>query len=361
MEIKLLIVDDDKNIIDDFIKTIQRIERDTDIKYKTYTANTLDEALEKFKYYKLDISIVDLNLKEGGLDNQDGNIVVSNIIDGFRIPIIVISGEPEKLSDIHKNNKMIKLITRGDETYSNQIIFATLIPKLLNSKTLQYFSRNGYLEHKINDFYWNNLQKTIESWDKIAIEHTDDIDKILSRHTVASLNEQLYVNGNVGHFDKFHPAEMYIIPRIIQHYHTGDILEKEGLLYTILSPACDIVNQVNLDFYILVKIVSFDELPLLEEKIKEGVDVKLDFYDKLNKKGRSCYDDCKSNKKDRFHYLPNFNIIKEGLIDFQRIKKVEKENIKEYTPIASISSIFLKDIIARFSAYYARQGQPNLM
>ena len=65
MEIKLLIVDDDKNIIDDFIKTIQRIERDTDIKYKTYTANTLDEALEKFKYYKLDISIVDLNLKEG--------------------------------------------------------------------------------------------------------------------------------------------------------------------------------------------------------------------------------------------------------------------------------------------------------
>src|SRR5690606_9707218 len=138
--------------------------------------------------------------------------VVSNIIDGFRIPIIVISGEPEKLSDIHKNNKMIKLITRGDETYSNQIIFATLIPKLLNSKTLQYFSRNGYLEHKINDFYWNNLQKTIESWDKIAIEHTDDIDKILSRHTVASLNEQLYVNGNVGHFDKFHPAEMYIIP-----------------------------------------------------------------------------------------------------------------------------------------------------
>ena len=111
MEIKLLIVDDDKNIIDDFIKTIQRIERDTDIKYKTYTANTLDEALEKFKYYKLDISIVDLNLKEGGLDNQDGNIVVSNIIDGFRIPIIVISGEPEILSDIHKNNKIIKLIT----------------------------------------------------------------------------------------------------------------------------------------------------------------------------------------------------------------------------------------------------------
>ena len=51
MEIKLLIVDDDKNIIDDFIKTIQRIERDTDIKYKTYTANTLDEALEKFVHH----------------------------------------------------------------------------------------------------------------------------------------------------------------------------------------------------------------------------------------------------------------------------------------------------------------------
>lgn len=361
MEIKLLIVDDDKNIIDDFIKTIQRVERDNQIKYKIYTANTLDEALDKCKYFKLDITIIDLNLKESGLDNQDGNEVISKIIDNFRIPILVISGEPEKLNERFRDNKMINLIIRGNEEYTNQKIFSSLIPNLLNSKTFQYFSRSGYLEHKINDFYWNNLQETIDSWNEIAISNSEEIDKILSRHTVANLKEQFYVDGNIGHFDKFHPAEMYIIPRIKQHYHTGDILLKDGRSHIIINPACDIVNQINLDYYILIEIVKFNDLPLLEEKIKSGIDVSLEFYDKLNKKGKNCYDDCKSNKKDRFHYLPAFNILCEGIIDFQRIKKVEKDNIEEYKPIASISSIFLKDIIARFSAYYARQGQPNLI
>ena len=56
-------------------------------------------------------------------------------------------------------------------------------------------------------------------------------------------------------------------------------------------------------------------------------------------------------------YIENPEKNKTYTVDFV----LEKENIKEYTPIASISSIFLKDIIARFSAYYARQGQPNLM
>lgn len=362
MEIKLLIVDDDEQIIKDFQQTIERIERSsTTIKYKIYSAKTLDEALMYCNYYKLDIAIVDLNLKESGLDNEDGNNVIEKIISNFRIPILVISGEPDKLKEEHKKNKLIKLIIRGDEEYTNKKIFDDYIPSLLGSKTFQYFSRNGFLEQKINIFYWENLQETIDSWNDIAQTHSTEIDKILSRHTVASLNEQLYVNGNIGHFDKFHPAEMYIIPRIKQHYHTGDILKKEESTYIILNPACDIVNQVNLDFYILVQIMNFSDLPLLQEKIKEGIDVSLDFYNKINKQGKNCYNDCKNNKKDRFHYLPSFHSINEGIIDFQRITKIAVENITEYQPIASISSIFLKDIIARFSAYYARQGQPNLM
>ena len=72
-----------------------------------------------------------------------------------------------------------------------------------------------------------------------------------------------------------------------------------------------------------------------------------------------------------------FNLIdKNYVIDFQNISTVDigehtdpgnanyikgrEENISNYERIASISSPFLKDVISRYSLYYARQGQPNL-
>jgi hypothetical protein len=67
------------------------------------------------------------------------------------------------------------------------------------------------------------------------------------------------------------------------------------------------------------------------------------------------------------HYVidfQNITIIKIGEDETTNYAEylVEREKyIKEYKRIASIASPFLKDIIARFSAYYARQGQPNFL
>jgi hypothetical protein len=274
------------------------------------------------------------------------------------MPIFVVSGELQKLDEPLQKNKLI--IQKNRDDFSRENGFENIIPSLFMSKSIHYFSRDGFLEQKINEFYWEHLSQTIESWKKVEEEYPADIEKILSRHTLSCLNEELYVNGNIGSFDKYHPGEMYIIPPIKKHYHTGDIIEKDGETYIILNPACDIVNDVNLDYYILVKIVCFTTLTSLVDKIK--TDKPYDyFYDSLNKKGKSCYDDCRSNKKDRFHYLPEFDVMPDHIIDFQNIIMIPKGEITSFRRLASISSPFLKDIIARFSAYYARQGQPNFL
>lgn len=361
-EIKLLILDDDTSVTDSYRETIKRINRDLEnpINYKVYIANTLDEAIQYIEYNKLDTAIVDLNLCMDSSDpsNADGNKALEKIMKFFRMPIFVVSGELSKLDEKFVNNNLIKTRVRDDSVSD---IFSQDIPNIYNSKVMQYFSRNGHLEKEINNFYWNNLKETIDSWAEVAQSHSEKFDSILSRHTVACLNEQLYVNGNIGSFDKYHPGEMYIVPSIKQHCHTGDIMEKDGNIYIILNPACDIVNQDNLEYYTLVNIIDFDTVKLLKEKILVGSNIEHEFYDRLNQSGKTRYEDCKNNKKDRFHYLPSFGIFEDKLIDFQQIINKPKESISIDNRKGSISSPFIKDIIARFSLYYARQGQPNLL
>lgn len=366
IEIKLLILDDDEQVTDSYDEVIKRINRDDEsLNYKTYIANTLEQAEEYIKYNKLDTAVIDLNLCRDASDmsNADGNRAIEKIMHHFRMPIFIVSGELDKLDVKYERNNLIKTKTRDD---SISDVFKIDIPSVYNSKSMQYFSRNGYLEKKINDFYWNHLEKTLESWSEVAEEQREKFDRILSRHTVACLNEQLYVNGNQGSFDEYHPGEMYIIPSIKQHYHTGDIIEKDGEKFIIINPACDIVNKNKLSVYTVVKILKAFDIDTIRNKTPERKKTYID--DSLRK----------VNNIDRYHFLPKFNIIDDDyVIDFQDISIVKigaatdsgnanyfkdrEENIKTYNKIASISSPFLKDVIARFSAYYARQGQPNLL
>lgn len=382
--IKLLIVDDDNEVIEEFEKSIEIYNRDSNnIKYKSYIANNLDEAKEKLETYIIDTAIIDINLDCSGGNNVDGNSVIEEILKYFRIPIFVVSGTPDKLDDSLKNNVMIKRYTREVDT--NKTLFETDIPNSINLSTLKYFSRNGYLEQEITKIYWEYLSQTIEYWEEVANEFSqEDIDKILSRHTLSCLTEKLYVNGNIGRFDEYHFGEMYIIPPIKQHYHTGDIIKKGEEYFIILNPACDIVNiditkphKSKLNFYILAKIISISQIPKIQRSDRD--------------KSENIQQIKKNNGGDSYHFLPifadifpkgnsdgkdnsdgyvidfqNLQIVQSGLEEKQTYDKMEyirarEKFIVEYDRVASIAPTFLKDIIARFSHYYARQGQPKFM
>lgn len=378
-EIKLLIVDDDDDVIEEFKNSIEMYNRDNDnIKYKPYVANNLDEAKEKLETYIIDTAIIDINLNNSsGDDNVDGNSVIEEILKYFRMPIFVVSGTPDKLDDSLKNNVMIKRYTREVDT--NQKLFETDIPNSIKSSTLKYFSRNGYLEKEIAKIYWEYLSQTIEYWEQVTEEFSqEEIDKILSRHTLSCLNEKLYVNGNIGRFDEYHFGEMYIKPPIKQHYHTGDIVKKDEEYFIILNPACDIVNidinkpyKSKLIFYILAKIISISQISKIQHCNKD--------------KNKNIQEIKKNSGGGSYHFLPMFADIfpqdSDGyVIDFQNLQMVQlgldlnqtynnieqyikarEQFIVKYERVASIASPFLKDIIARFSHYYARQGQPKFM
>lgn len=374
-EIKLLIIDDDQEVLTEFSKSVERFNRDKEgvCLFKIYAKESLIEVEDILKYYKIDTAIIDLNLQENSeADNSDGNLVIEKVIENFRIPIYIFTGEPTKLEESYKQKSNITLYAKGEKSYHELL---EELQEKLSLKTIDYFSRNGYLEKEINDFYWNHLQDTLDSWNNVADTHNEQIDKILSRHTVACLNEKLYVNGNIGSFDKYHPGEMYIIPPIKKHYHTGDIIEKDDELFIILNPACDIVNQGNLEFYLVAKLIDIQTLQDIQQNIKTDKQYS-SLDDSLNKIGKEKFKKYSNNQSQRYHYIPKFDkISKDYLIDFQNLQNIKIGNIiegedylsnresiiKQYTRIASISSPFLKDIVMRFSTLYARQGQPNLL
>ena len=80
---------------------------------------------------------------------------------------------------------------------------------------------------------------------------------------------------------------------------------------------------------------------------------------------------CKNTDAFYYHWLPPVRFkssdgqileFEGGILNFRKLKTLTKVYFQKKfgDPLIQISPSFMKDIISRFSSYYARQGQPNL-
>ncbi|HEB9420114.1 TPA: hypothetical protein RZK52_001311 [Campylobacter coli] len=321
--IRILFVDDNQETLDSYEESI-KVENDSlqeeSMQYKAYKALTYEKALDILDENRIDIAVIDLDLGS----EFTGEDITKYILKRYSIPIFIATGKPADF-DSKLIGPMVKVLNRDDMSLLNEI------KKQMQSKLVRFFSKNnGFLEQQIVEFFWDHMSKNLPYWDQYTI---DEIDLVLLRHTTACLNEKLYVsNSNGKYFNEYHPGEMYIYPTIKDRHHTGDIVKKNDDFFIILTPSCDIVNN-KYDYYVLARIIN-----------------------------SSC-------TKESFYPIENFakifnnkdKEILEPSICFQDLISVKKEEITEYHRIASISYPFLKDIIARFSRYYARQGRPKII
>ena len=60
-------------------------------------------------------------------------------------------------------------------------------------------------------------------------------------------------------------------------------------------------------------------------------------------------------------YLPETSLFNGGIINFRKIETYTLKDFKSKfeMPNAQVAMTFAKDIVSRFSNYYARQGQPD--
>ena len=219
----------------------------------------------------------------------------------------------------------------------------------------------------LDKIFWRHISTSLGNWFDVT---KDKNEKMLLRHVSEYILQYLGFDESTGEYEQFHQAEFYSIPPVLDKLSTGDILLKNGSEehFVVLTPSCDLAHAGKTKVVLIVKIIPNSNgliLTLISsiKKLKSQQEIpdKKKEYDKVKADLSNLI--C-NNYSPKYYYLPSTKEIVGGLINFQEITTVKKDlidsSISEYKRIASISSSFIKDIVAKFSNYYSRQGAPDL-
>lgn len=301
------------------------------------------EAKKELNKSVFDGAIIDINLRS---TTSDGDTVIKHIQESFfRIPTVILSGTPNATEYARAG---IQVFIKGETKYSDLLDYFC---KIQDTGLTRIMGGKGQIEEHLLKVFQTSLMPSMDTWTSYAENYPSDmIERSLLRFT---MNHIMQLTGDDN--DEFLPAEMYLCPPKDNRLHTGLIIKERDSdkQFVVLTPACDLVirkGQIKADQILLGEI----------ENEPEG-------DDKEQKKGK------KKKKPSQLpwtQHLPAALGFEGGRLNFRRIHSVSKEDIinrecmidnKKFGSLEmQISPLFLKDIVFRFSSYYARQGQPEI-
>ncbi|WP_404983767.1 response regulator [Cobetia marina] len=347
----VLVVEDSEDMYDSYKDAAEDKSKDG-FKIELHREVNADVAIEKLLSREFDGAIIDLNLDSQNPQAASGNVVLKAIVEQLRFPVCVVSGNLSNL-DPDLSNKASAFLKFYNRDVSNDIIFNSLVD-IYSTGITQILGGRGQIEKSLTKTFWNHFANNFDVW----LGQDEFQERLLLRYTLSHLLEYLD-EPNEDH-KYYHEAEFYIMPPIKEVIATGDILDKDDEQYIVLSPSCDIVNRspagqepkINSERIVLALLHEVGVETFLREKI---------IKESSNKKEReNILSDIIKGKRDRFLFLPGYSQIKPSVIDLQKIYTFSFEEVRSYHRLATVSGVFLKDIQSKFSAYYGRQGQPDL-
>lgn len=343
-KIKIVFVEDDKIQQGIFIDSIDVYKE----KYKCEIDYKIVEDVEKA------IEIIDgtfdgaiLDLKLGGEDDG-GNQIADKVVSAFlRVPVIFVTGFPDLVSD---NPIIIKTRARADGTYEEDL---NIFFEIYHTGLTRIMGGRGKIEQTLNEVFLKNLLPQLEAWKAYGKSDPSRTEKALLRFTLNHLVQVLDDDE-----DQCFQEEVYIYPPLLDGLKTGSIIKEKDseCLYVVLNPSCDLVVRNNSEY-------KTDRIMLVElEKSKMIIDAALNGITQKKKKGNKLKNVFGNNYTDYFHWLPETKFFDGGFLNFRKISTHTQENFRDayHQPHIQISPHFVKDILSRFSSYYARQGQPDI-
>ena len=231
-----------------------------------------------------------------------------------------------------------------DELLNNLLeVYKTGITKILGGR--------GHIEQAMQRVFWNNIIPQLNTWKSHAKEGKQT-EKALLRFTINHLMELLEEDGEFCFTE-----EMFIAPPVSSGVKTGSIVKRKDIeqYYIILSPACDLAirqcGTCNTDRYLLCKIEDFEEI---KNHVLSGTSGQKERVNRLSRL-------LANNLNNYYHWLPKGHEFPGGIINLRNCMAITKDdfNASFDSPKIQVSKHFIKDIVSRYSAYYARQGQPD--
>lgn len=369
---KLLVVEDSQQDLTVCRDSAARYAIEKNCEIEIVESQTLAEAVKRVDN-SFDGAIIDLRLDHTA---NEGNEVAEQIVNlQYRIPIAIMTGTP---ADADVDMAYIGVYKKGETEYSE--LFDRFW-SIQDTGLTRIMGGRGEIEKTLNQVFLKNLIPRIETWIAYGKVDSQRTERALLRY---ALNHLLQLLGN-DEEENFR-EEMYISPPLIEGLRTGSIVRKKSnqAFYVVLSPACDLVVRKNGKF-------NTDRLLLAEIDGEEILAEIKGILKTRNKKELKKIEACEHhqaesecfktilgyqeeriersvsgllrNSHDFFHHtLPKTDFFPGGFLNFRKLTTWTKGEFDATfdPPEIQISSPFIKDIIARFSSYYARQGQPNI-
>jgi CheY-like chemotaxis protein len=346
--LKLMIVDDDDMALDTCQSCVDDFKRERNIVIELIKCKTLEDSLKQLDT-SFDGVIIDMKLTQGSGD--EGSKLINEINKTLlRIPVAVLTGTPNV---VEKKANYIGVYKKGEEGsgYSDLLsqfwdVYETGLTKIMGGR--------GSIEDCLRRVFNENLmpEQYRKKWIEYGKKNPARTEKALFRHALSHLLQLLDEDDN-----SYFPEEVYLVPPVITDIKTGSIvINKENKRnYVVITPACDLVirsdGKQNTNRILVVEIdvqtTVFPDYPSTE-------------YSKEQKKHlEKAY---KNNISFYYHWLPKTGFFEGGFVNFRKLSALEIEEFKTKfnEPLVQISPPFVKDMVARFSTYYARQGQPSI-
>lgn len=332
---KILHLEDEQENITNFQRTINRYNRqhNCDIKYEAVL--TLEDFNKKdIREYNATIVDIKLNGNPG-----EGYVALDRMKESLeRIPSVIYTGTDSQNDDKYA----LKTFTKGDDNVDEKIL--DFFVNINKTGIMNILGGKGQIDQILSGIYNNNIRHNIEEWLNLAIENPSKCETALLRFIGHCIEDMLHTDC-----EKTYSAEVYISPLLNEELSPGLIIcDNNDNKFIVITPACDLAlhnGSRNTDTIQLCCIENITKhFPGTSNSAKD-------------KRHNVLY-----NKKNMFHYLPKSKMFEGGLINFQGLKTIEISELKNgnYKSIAKIASPYLKNILARFSNYYARQGQPDI-
>lgn len=370
---RLMVVEDDEQDLKTSRDSITRYMDQKQRVFEVIECKTVEEAFVKLDN-SFDGAIIDLRLD----DQADaGNAVITRIVDSqFRIPIAILTGTPDTADAAFS---YIGVFKKGETEYDKLLDTFWGIHR---SGLTRIMGGRGIIEKTLNTVFMKNLLPQKDTWVAYGEQDATRAEKGLLRHTLNHLLQILDDDED----SKCFPVELYIHPPLAQGLKTGSIVKKkdENTFFVVLNPPCDLVVRNNGTFKtdrILLAEVDDDsilgELRGIQNSKNKSERKKIEKCEHHNPESE-CYKNTilrqeealdrsvsglLKNTHDLYHHwLPKTDFFKGGFLNFRKLKTLSKEEFDQLfsTPEIQIAPTFISDILARFSSYYGRQGQPDI-
>ena len=346
-KLRILLVEDDERDLERCRRDRKNYEEENDREIKLVECKTIYDVLDVLEGLEtpFDGAIIDLKLTPLG---TEGNQVIRHIRESlFRIPIFIYTADSEIWDESVKG---IEVFLKDDFKYYD------LLDKFCETYDTGFtriLGGGGKIEELLGKVFLDNLLQQRKKWVSYGKADSKRTENALLRYTLNHLFQLLEEED-----ENCFPEEMYLSPPLLDTITTGSIVQKKGSdqQFVILTPACDLVIRASGEF-------KAERILLAEIEVETDiVNDALDGISKKSRKKNKLKAIFNNNDQDYYHWLPETDFFCGGFLNFKKLKMLEKDDFEDQfeKPSIQISPFFIKDIVSRFSSYYARQGQPDI-